>query len=395
MTRDVEAFIELINCSLYGNIFSGVEVDDLLTIRQMSVKNSLSPFCYNGIMGWEPADTNATGILSQWKQEALLGTIGQMRKDKELLAVLNAFTENEIKYALFKGMVLSVLYPKPNIRYSSDSDIWVDETCFDKAHKLLTSMGFVKDEMHSKDCVFNYSNQYLYIEMHKFLWEDYTGKKIDKIKELNWTDSNKFVKVSIGSSEYDALGYTEHLEFMFFHTIKHYVYSGFGIRHLVDVVVYVNKHIESIDIDKFWNDMETLGYSTFCLTALNACIKYLGMDKRIVSGKSETPDEFLEKFILAAIDSGTFGNPLVRVTKLDSFYDEGKKDSKTLRSIFPPYKEMCLQFEMVRKCCLLLPIAWIYRLGCFAFNPKLVKAKKENLKSDELRQQLIHELELQ
>ncbi len=393
MDRKTEKFIELINCSLYGYKFLDASYEDVLYAHKMGDKNSISALIFNGFKDWKTNDTIIETCLKDWKNVEIINIINQISKNNELQKVIVSFEEQNILYALFKGVVLSVLYPQDGLRYSGDSDIWVSECDFERADKILKGLGFAKDEEHSKECVYNYRSKYLYIEMHKYLWEDYAGKKIDKIKLLDWTNHNKFNRINVGKVAYNALGCSEHLEFMFFHTIKHYVYSGFGIRHLIDLTVFVNAYNEQIDFNKFWHDMEYVGYGMFCTTALATCEKYLGMDGSILTNKAIPADDFLEKFILAAIDSGTFGDPLVRTAELDGFYDEKSNDNRKLRSIFPTYKEMKRQYEWL-KSPILLPAAWICRVFKFALNPELVKAKKDHLKDDELRQALMQELEL-
>lgn len=393
MTNEVNKFIEIINCSLYGSTFSGTNLAELNSLYSLATKNSLCAVAYNGFLGWN-APEEVDSFLNKWKNQSLLSSITQLKKNAALKEVIDLFKKNNINYAVFKGIILSGLYPQDGIRYSGDSDIWVDENDFNMAEELLNSLGYIKDDLNSKDCVFNFAGPSLYIEMHKYLWEDYTGKKIEKIKSLNWTDSNTFVTVQVGKSEYTTLGYTEHLEYMFFHIIKHYVYKGFGIRHLIDVALFVNAYIDKIDIKRFWQDMNDVGYEMFCITSLASCSKYLGMDNRIIQGKVLPSDEFIERFILAAIDSGTFGDPLVRTTELDGFYDDDNRgDTRFVRSLFPRYDEMKLQFSWL-KCPVLLPVAWVCRAFRFLINPNLVKTKKNHLRNDELRQNLMHELEI-
>lgn len=393
MENKAKQFTEAINSAVYGSAYMGDNPLDINALYLLSKKNSLTALVYCALSKMPYDKEKYADVLTSWKNETLFGSINQMKKNSELQRVLLEFASNQIQYAVFKGITLSILYPQDGIRHSGDADIWVAEQDFDKAYELLLNMGYVKDEAGSKECVYNMLSSSLYIEMHKYLWEDYTGKKIDMIKELGWTSPSSFVKVKVGNNEYTSLGYTEHLEYMFFHTIKHYVYKGFGIRHLLDIALYVNEYTNRIDITRFWSDMEKIGYSTFCLAALSSCAKYLRMDSNILQGKNSLPEDFIERFILASIDSGTFGDPLVRTTELDGFYDEKSDKNRTILSFFPRYKEMKRQYEWLSTP-ILLPIAWMYRIFKFIRNPNLVKDKKEHLKNDEIRQTLMEELEL-
>ena len=50
----------------------------------------------------------------------------------------------------------------------------------------------------------------------------------------------------IGTYDYPVLPPTEYVFYMLHHMLKHYLYSGFGVRLLCDFVFYLKQHADEI-----------------------------------------------------------------------------------------------------------------------------------------------------
>lgn len=394
MKKELQNFLNVIKCGIYDNTPPLMTIGELQELRDISNKNNLNVFFCDVLGKNHKQDVEINTFMAEWKKESIMYIIAHRKKMYKLNQLIQAFDKNNITYAIFKGMILADMYPNPNVRYSSDADILVDENDFDRAQQILRKLQFAKDELHSKECVANYIKENLLIELHKRLWEDYEGSQIELIKSLRWDDCKTFRKVMIEDYEYTTLGYLEHLEFIIFHMVKHFVYSGFGMRHLMDLVIYVNNCIDNIDCVRFWQDMENLGFSKFCEAAFDVGIRYLNMDSTILDVRKKISDEFAEEFITMIVNSGTFGDKMVRTSSLDNYFDDAKQIGKKYEFIFPSLKEMKGRYSVLNKFPFLLPFCWMMRWGYFISHPKLIVEKRLHKVANRDKEEIMNELKL-
>lgn len=303
--------------------------------------------------------------------------------------VLELAKKNNIQLIMFKGCVLADLYPQYSLRSSCDSDIFVYREYRQAAIDMLLNMGYVINEEHSKNevCVLQYTKFPHTIELHTCLWEDYTGKRLDILEELNLTDKNTLIELETCGFKVTTLGYEEHLIFQIFHIVKHFSLEGIGNKYLADIALYVDKYGKYIDYDHLWKALDRLDYSKFAYYMFVVCSEFLGMDKSILEGKEmDMGDEFMD-FVMDLFNGGTVG-----VDKKESwqifgmmtpYFTGEKKASKNtvgrkLAVVFPRAKDLQDCFGYAKKCPILLPVAWGHRAILFADRKYI---KKEDMYS--------------
>lgn len=384
--QEIDLFVILINNAIYNGSLLQAETGEVnwKHIYQLAGKNKLAPLLYNEVLKLSEHDIVPQEILEDWKAVTLQGMIYESQKYAMLLKILNLAKERKIQLILFKGCILSNLYPNYLSRVSSDTDIFVYPQEKENVVRLFEDMGFRKSSISSKDSVYNYILDSLHykVEVHFSLWEDFKSTKIDLLDQMQLTKEETLIRFNACGIEVTTLGYEEHLIYQVFHMIKHFALQGINIRYLVDITLYINRYGEHIDFGSFWNRMELLKYDKFCENFFYLCIQYFGMASEILEDRKikliRNMDEFFSDLMNVGpgYEKRTAAWHLVGIMEPYFLGDQAIPRSKfrrRLKMLFPPRETFPIEYA--RKHPVLLPVAWMHR--CISLTVKLVK-KREN-----------------
>ena len=154
------------------------------------------------------------------------------------------------------------------------------------------------------------------------------------------------------------------------HMAKHMKYTGFGIRMVVDVWLYLEKFKSEMDLDMLDERLKYCGLYDF-----NQAILKLN-DYWFNSANASPATLQLADYV---VTSGTFGT-YEQLISTEAAVNGGKIKSKSvgklkkiLQIVFLPYRNMCTLYPNLRNMPILLPIYWLRR----AFDRLL--HKRENI----------------
>jgi len=392
MVKEFEGLIDLINLSLYDKEIDSKKLEEYeweAVLEEARVHNCWA-IVFTAVKKIQ-SEYNCIDkdLYKKWENGTFELATKQCVKNYELEHVIEIFENNTIKPVIFKGVVVAKLYPEYLLRSSSDADILIDEDDYELAEKLLLDDGYHFEKESSKDTVPVFiKDNILKLEVHTCLWEDYAGEQIKLLESLSITDKDTRYRFYGCDVECDTLGITEHLIYMIYHMVKHFIPSGIGIRHLIDLTVYVNAHFEKIDFRKLGYCLKKLNFTEVTYSFFKIAIQYLGMDKRILQGRSSDITE-KDLFLLDDIrDAGVFGNRTTdRVKSLDiikqTYYENGtnKPVSKTkvlLNTMFPSADSLSDRYVDAKKHKVLLPVAWTQR-ALYHLKQKSINKDEPNL----------------
>lgn len=293
----------------------------------------------------------------------------QTQKTQEFLTVYQKLRENNLTPLVVKGLICRNCYPVPDLRPSSDEDVLISSEQFDSFHQILLSSGLVTDcaDLNSAYEVSYRSKGALYLELHKSLFpvSSAYGQMNDLFKDA--IQNKKEIMIE-GTSVY-TMNETDHLFYLIVHALKHFMHSGFGIRQVCDVSMFVNRYASDIDWKRFDILCDQVHGQNFAYAIFKIGMKYLTLDE------TKLPELFRncnvdESFMLEdLLDSGIYGkSSLSRLHSsamtLEAVLSDkqGKKGKINLMSsLFPDASVMQSRYAYVRKTKLLLPVAWIFR----------------------------------
>ena len=302
------------------------------------------------------------------KMQVILSCLNNSEKINYSHKIIEEFNKNGIENCIIKGESLSALYNKPDCRISGDVDIYIGNGNEDKACEILNKFGYVieqkSDDANHYNCFHPiYGELELHITLYYKIIQETWFKNIDFVTE-------PFVKYE----NYNTLGYTDGCINVALHSINHFLTSGFGIRHIMDFLLYIERFYEKIDIERFKKIMKNLKYYHFIEVILGIGEKYLGIKSKIDASYT---DEEVEKVLETIYNGGIFGHKTSDENTFEIYTslrisNAGKKPEKVMRSwrrtnvlkalSFAPSK-MYKHYPYCHKNKWLLPIAWCNHIG--------------------------------
>lgn len=351
--------VHLIKCSIKkikpNPIPQGIELDGLIALAE---RHNVANIIYLalrdlGIENKRLSNACLLAIFSDAKQQYYLDEIKQ------------SFEKNKIRFLCMKGIVLKGLYPTTDMRTATDMDIYIDDENSEKAQELMTEIGFkterfnheLQDDAYTADDI-------VHVELHRKLISN-KCRWDEKCQEI----VKRITPKSEGAYEYVMTNEDFYLH-MIGHMAKHMKYTGFGIRMVVDVWLYLEKFKSEMDLDMLDERLKYCGLYDF-----NQAILKLN-DYWFNSANASPATLQLADYV---VTSGTFGT-YEQLISTEAAVNGGKIKSKSvgklkkiLQIVFLPYRNMCTLYPNLRNMPILLPIYWLRR----AFDRLL--HKRENI----------------
>ena len=284
--------------------------------------------------------------------------------------IFSLFKQAHIPCFLLKGISLAEYYPMPESRKLGDVDLYInDENFLDLAKHVLESNCFTAvDELSDHHLTYEYCfskiNRTFILELHFRVVGLYQFSPANAVVDRIYAAGQlTCAKQTINDICYPVLPSTEYCFYMLHHMLKHYLYSGFGIRLLCDFVFYLTAHAADIDFQKIHAWCQESHIFHLYEIILESCRIYLGLPDTIdanITAPSSDCEQFIQR-ILSDNDMGTTtASTLV-----------GSASYQTV-NLFTYIKEFHLQmhvrFPKAGKHVLLWPVLWSITLFYFIKN---------------------------
>ncbi len=284
--------------------------------------------------------------------------------------VYRTLAQQGVYPVVVKGIICRSLYPKPDLRVSSDEDLLITPTEYPLCCKLLADMGFslVKegDPDHYQHSFVR--NDGLRLEVHTSLFDaqdTFFDKWNEEFKE--WKDNT--VTISVEGTDLLTLNPTDHLLYLLLHALKHFIHSGVGIRQVCDTVIFANKYSNEIDWHSLAERCKTLNALKFAMGIFAIGKNHLNLCSEVCAELSEYASFPADELPLLEdiLSAGIFGSSTLSRKHSGSItFSEAKNKSKgILRRLFPPARSLGTKYSYAKSSPLLLPIAWGHRLLCY------------------------------
>jgi hypothetical protein len=269
-----------------------------------------------------------------------------------------------------KGIVCRSLYPHPELRPSSDEDLYISGDEFEDCCRFLESLGLKPDKTPFSDYgeIGWRSQNGLFIELHRDLFE---GDSFDSLPDF-------FDFKSLSTAEYPthygvpvtSMSPHDHFLYLLIHAYKHFVHSGFGIRQICDIGIWAREYGDRIDWHKLGEQCDRAGIHRF-VTAVLGIANILGI--HFDSPEDFTCDEdFCAPMLKDVLCGGIYGSADIdRVHSgtmtLSAVKSSGSsRKTSILSSVFPSRLSLEGRYPYLKKHPLLLPVAWCTRIVSYA-----------------------------
>ena len=309
-------------------------------------QHHIAPLAYDGAdrCGLTRRDP-AVAKLFQAYCSALLVSEGQQR---QIARIFQAFEENGIDYLPLKGCNMKALYPRPEMRTMGDADILIRQEQYSRIVPVMESLGFAFK--YESDHELAWSSPDLEVELHKCLIPTYNRDLYGYFGD-GWG-----MAVPGGGSRWDMTA-EDTFVFIFAHFAKHYRDGGIGLRHVVDLWIYLRAN-PKLDMEHIRAVLEKLKLREF----------YDHISRLLaVWFEGAVPDdrtEYLTEFLFA---SGSWGNMEQRVLaqSVRNMQRSGTGTVGKLRYfwhlVFPGREALQGKYPVLRKAPWLLPGVWLVR----------------------------------
>lgn len=369
-------FLSLLKSSLENEKYDGEKIDfeDLVYIYKMSEIHHVVPMIYNAAYNEDFFKECDANFQAMFKSSAFRYIFSQIQRTNHFLEVYKKLSEKNIKILVFKGIIFRNMYNNPDDRISSDEDILIKKEDYEKVKEFFLSEGFEFIDK-GEECAYFSKSTGLCIEVSTSLFS-HESKAYGHLNKLFEDVFEKSIKINIDKIDILTLSHEQHLIYIVFHNMKHFLTGGFGIRQVADFSKYIETYGEYINWEKFWSDLKDLNYDTFALNLIEISLKYLGFndDKITYPANITSFDELKnsqkyyinsESLINDILDAGVFGASTMdrkhtALMTLDAVED--KKKSNRLKAVFPNVNYLKDNYTYLQKYPILLPVAWGQRI---------------------------------
>ena len=163
-----------------------------------------------------------------------------------ILQVLEELERQGITAVVIKGFAIARDYAQPDVRISSDADIYIREEDEARALTIFKGFGFTYQEREPshKDTTLRHP-RFGVVELHIRLFEEFIHdiwyeKKGFRILE-------PYQKEEAPDGSYFVFGDTDHFLYVLEHMMKHFIMDGLSLRMMLDVGVLLQKRGRNMD----------------------------------------------------------------------------------------------------------------------------------------------------
>lgn len=263
----------------------------------------------------------------------------------------------DIDYIPFKGYIVREYYPIPELRSYGDVDILIHPEDRQKCHECLLENGFICTQ--DWEPVYNYRKGVSLFEIHTELLDTDISAKVscrNFFCEAPWRHSvQREGHMYVFAAEY-------HFVYLLAHIAKHAGSYGAGIRMYLDLAFFIQVASE-MDWPWIKKTIQDIGLEDFASYAF-AFVKNV-FDVQIPLFFKTPSDTDFNDFLDYTMEAGVFGfnDRSFGVVEVKNEI-RGRTISKKgtlLHRLFPSAKTIESRYTYLKKCPLLLPVAWIHR----------------------------------
>ncbi len=285
---------------------------------------------------------------SALKRRVMIMITHAARQDAETARVFELLKNADIDFLPLKGAILRNMYPEDGMRFMSDIDVLIRGEQYPQIEELMRKSGydFVCESDH--EYVWDRKNV-LHIEFHKRLIPSY-NKDYFAYYGDGWRLAENMDGSEYKMSDEDCFIY------IFTHLAKHYRDSGIGLKHFVDVWVYLNKKPQ-LNREYIEAELKKLMLYDFYVNVIKTLKAWFG---------GSPADNAVNMITNWTFSGGTYGsyekNVISKAVKQAQNDRNQSRSKRILKELFMPYTSMCERYPFLKKAPVLLPFMWCVRI---------------------------------
>lgn len=286
--------------------------------------------------------------------------------------------KNNIPYCIMKGVASSRYYPSSMIRQMGDVDFIVKTEDLKKVDQILKEDGF-----HCWNMKHRFHEVYTKDNMHFELHFDFGGmpkeKDSAKVREVLKDFFEQTRKINLDGFTFVVPNDFYHGLIMLMHTQKHLKAEGFGLRHLCDWAVFINRldDFEAL----FKEKLQFIGLWKYASLLSKACAIAFDLEVKPYMSKD---DELAKALLKDIFDGGNFGannNQRIYESMFITDSDHAEINQPRILQFFSTLNAMTnTHWPLAKKIPLLYVYGWFFFPLRRVFRILLGKRKPVNVK---------------
>lgn len=298
--------------------------------------------------------------LEKERLSAFAQYTAQRVKTAEFLSLCQKIEEEKIPFLCVKGITLRMLYEDGELRPSTDEDILIERENMHFLKRIMKENSFsVKSEGENEVSFFDEKTSLL-VEAHTSLFSE-DGKLGENLSALFEDPFSSSKKMKIGSLEILTLDEQSGILYLVCHAFKHFIRSGFGVRQVCDIAVYIRENKEKINFKLLVEELSKIGAVRFFEAVVNIAADYLGFEDIAFSSldRSVDPIPLLEDLLCGGVYGR--GEPSRKHSASLTLLAVGgkRRGSALFSALFPKRKVLETAYPLLKK----FPFLYLY----FAF----------------------------
>ncbi len=356
-----KAVILLVKSALTGERYELPDDIDFNVLYSFALAQNIVPLIYYGMINCKPK--GATDFEEQFFLTTCQCVVLAEQQNSYVEQLMSEFDRQAVRYMPLKGVLLRRLYPQPHMRAMGDCDILIDVGQYDRIRPIMLQLGYTEDTESDHELIWHRDS--VCIELHKRLIPSYNKDYYAYFGD-GWNRAR-----ACGRGMCYKMSSEDELIYLITHFAKHYRDAGIGIRHLVDIKLY----LDSIQLDNAYleKQLKTLRlWEFFNNVSKTANVWFSG----------EQEDDATKRITEVIFSGGAFGTDeahnMSSALKQRKTQKAKSRIARMFNKVFLPYKNMCLLFPFLKKVPCILPFLWVWRIIYTAFNKKGVLTKHYN-----------------
>ena len=376
MTLTQQAFLSILRAALHGGEdYPDISADQWPELFRMAQDHKVLPLVFETVhlrLRREVPEL-AAAVRGQVRNLVILQTL----RTAEFLELWRALEEAGVTPLVVKGVVCRQLYPKPDHRPSSDEDVLIPPEQFPLCHEVMTRMGLTTAEPDPDaawEVPYRREGSPLYIELHKHLF----APESDTFGGLNEFFGDPFrsaAVLEVQGTTLRTMHPCDHMTYLIFHAFKHFLYSGFGIRQICDILLFAREYHAQIDWEWVRLSCRSIRAERFAAAVFAIGVRHLGFDPVEPWDTMDVDELPLLEDVLSAGIYGSAGEHRLHSSTITLEAVTAQNQGKAPRSglaaaAFPAAASLEGRYPWLKERPWLLPAAWGSRILSYLLEPR-------------------------
>ena len=370
-----EALLNCISAALDGRECAlTLAPDDWTALLRLAGEQKLLPLVYAAVRGTPGFAAVPEAVRAAARRQTMREAAAQTVHTEAFLRLYQALRAEGLAPVVVKGIVCRTLYPQPELRPSSDEDLYLTAAEMPRFHAVLLRAGFVLTEP---------ERDYRSAHEARYVHPD-TGLVVEGHWALFPTEYAVYAALNVQlpdlmqrAQDWESGGVTlrvpdvcDHLIFLLLHAFKHFISSGVGVRQLCDIALWMRRFGAQIDWQRVRAALRATHSEGFAAAVIDAGAHWFGLER---AAAHIPPDwETLESAALLAdaLSGGVYGSAdstrrhscTITIHAADRAHRGGTGRASLCAALFPGREVMAGWYPYVARCPALLPAAWAQRI---------------------------------